>query len=104
MRSARSLQEGSETRFGDLAAEPFDVVGVLEHAAERLCYELRVEMVRMQRGQRVRPVERLSHAGYLGQPKLAQRGHEARDLLAEAGVEPRHLPGHDPHLLLEARV
>ena len=57
----------------------------------------------MERGQGLRPVERLGHAGHLGQSDGPHRLHEARDLTRQALVHPRHLPGDDAHFLLEAR-
>src|SRR5215813_9005986 len=69
-RSARTGQERGEARLRDLGAEALDIVDVLQHAAERLADERLVDVVGVQRRERLRPVERLGHTRHLRETHL----------------------------------
>src|SRR5712691_10523983 len=94
--------EAGDAAAGQLAPEPLDVLGVLDHAAQGLGHELLVEMIGVERGQGLRPVERFGHPGHLGQADGPHRLHEERDLPRQALVDARHLASDDAHFLVEA--
>src|SRR5438093_10761838 len=98
--SARSGQERGEPRLGDLGAEALHVVDVLQHAAERLADERFVDVVGVERRERLGPVERLGDTRDLREPYLAQGLHELGDLAGEPAVDARHLARDDPDLLV----
>src|SRR5262245_13747052 len=66
--SALGGNEALEPARLDLPPELADVVGVLQHAAEGLGHEVAVEVVGVERRQRLRPVEGLRDARHLGEP------------------------------------
>ena len=71
--SARGGQERGEAGLADLRLEPPDVIGVLEDAAQGLVDERLVEVVGVERDERLRPVERLLVlGGPLAQIRVAQ--------------------------------
>src|SRR5205823_4560431 len=92
--------EGPEPGLGDLRAESLHVVGIFQQAAERLGEDGLVEMVGVERGERLGPVERLRNPGHLREAHLAYRLHELRDPARQAGVDPWHLARDPPRLLL----
>src|SRR5260370_11764120 len=100
--SALGGDEAAYAARGELPLETLDVIDVLDHAAERLRHERLVEVVRVKRGQRLGPVERLGDARHLGEAERPRRLHEARDLLGQALVDPGNLARENPHFLLEA--
>src|SRR5207249_3821035 len=102
--SARRGQERTEPGLGDLGAEALHVVDVLQDAAERLTDKRLVDVVGVQRGKRLGPVERLGHPRHLREPHLPQRLHELRDLAREPTVDARHLARDDPDLLVGRRI
>src|SRR5262249_59388086 len=79
-----------------------DVVVVLEDAAERARDDLRVQRVLVELDERLRPVDRLGHAGSLQETPSAERLDEARDLLGQARAGLGDPRVDDPDLLLEA--
>ena len=77
-----------------VAADPADVLLVLEDDAERLVDELGRQLAGAERQERGRPVERLGDAGHLGQVGLAQAVDEADDLAGQPLGRRGH-PGQD---------
>ena len=102
--SARRRQERGEPRLRDLGAEALHVVDVLQDAAERLGDQRLVDVVGVERRERLGPVERLGHPRHLREPHLAQGLHELGDLAGEPAVDPRHLARDDPDFLVGRRV
>src|SRR5262245_12857060 len=84
--SALRGDEALEPARRQLAPEAPDVVRVLQDAAQGLGHQLLVQVVGVERRQRLRPVERLGDAGDLGEADRPERLHEARDLAGEALV------------------
>ena len=99
-RSARLLDEAGE----GLVANRLDVLAVLEHRAERLLDDLGVDLLAAERGERVRPVDRLRDAGRLREVEHAQPAHEGRGLGGELLRDAGHAQPHDLDLPLERGV
>src|SRR4051794_14336724 len=73
-----------------LVADGFEVLVVLEHRAERLPDDLGGELLLSERGQGVRPVDRLGDAGWFRQVEPAEAADEPRRLGREAFRDSRH--------------
>ena len=82
---ARFLDEAGER----LVPNGLDVLAVLEHRAERLLDDLRVDLFPAERGERLRPVDRLRDARRLREVEPAQPADERGRL----GREPLRDPG-----------
>ena len=106
MRRPSSSRRGqlADDRFGARARQAIHVVAVLEDRAERLGHRFGLEVVGVQRHQAHRPVERLGHAGRLGQPEPAHHLHEAGDLLGQQMVDAFDLGLDDADFLVEVRI
>src|SRR6266487_801904 len=74
--SSRLLDERDES----LVADGGEVLVVLQHRPERLLDRARVELLLPERGERLRPVDRLCDARRLRQVQLPQALHERRGL------------------------
>ncbi len=86
------------------AADVPDVLLVLEDDAEGLVDDLRAQLRRAEREQRIGPVERLGDAGDLREVDAAQPMHERHDPTGEALGRVRHAGEHDLELLGLGRV
>ena len=64
-------------------ADELEVLVVLEHRAQRLLDDRRVELLAAERGERVRPVDRLGDAGRLREVEAAQTADERGRLRGE---------------------
>ena len=89
---------------GGRAADPADVLLVLEEHAERLVDEVRRQLAGAEGQERGRPVERLGHPGHLGQVGRPQAADEADDLAGQPLGRRRHPGQDDLDLLGRARV
>src|SRR5436190_3588676 len=87
-----------------LVANRGKVLVVLQYGAERLLDRRRVQLLPTERGERLRPVDRLRDAGRLREVERAQTLHERRGLRGEAAGNPRHAQRDDLDLPLERRV
>ena len=81
---ARLFDEADER----LVAHGLDVLAVLQHRAERLLDDLGVDLLAPERGERLRPVDRLGDAGRLREVERAQAADERGGLLREPLGDP----------------
>src|SRR5262245_61290955 len=82
--------------------EIFDVVTILQEAAERLGDDVGIEVRTMQADERLRPVDCFGNAGHLRETPAPDRQHETSDLARELFADARRLELKNPYLLLEA--
>src|SRR5947208_9101732 len=98
--SARLLDERDES----LVANRGEVLVVLQHRPERLLDRARVEVLPPERGERLRPVDRLGDARRLRQVQLPQPLHERRGLRGQTVGDAGDAQSNDLDLPLEPRV
>src|SRR5436190_2245880 len=99
----RRLQLGEQ--LGDVAALHLgDVVAVLQEHAERVADVVGREAERVQRDQRVAPVDRLGDAGRLEEVERSQPLHEGDDLRGQPLGRARRADAHDLEFPLEVGI
>jgi hypothetical protein len=94
----------ADERHDGVVADEVEVLVVLQDGAEGLLDHGRVELLAAQGDERLRPVDRLGHAGRLGQVEAAQAGDERGRLGGQPLGHARHPQAQDLDLALERRV
>ena len=99
--AAAAARASPSSASDGVVAHQVEVLVVLEHRAERLLDDGCVELLAAEGHERLRPVDRLGHAGGLGEVEVAQPGDERGRLGGQPLGHPGDAQAHDLDLALQ---